>query len=218
MTGNFRMERCGHIDMYYAPHNEYINTLASVVIIGITPGWTQMRTAYEAARAGLAKGMSDEEVCRIAKEAASYAGSMRQNLISMLDELRLNEKMGLPSCADLFERQRNLLHTTSVLRFPIFVRNKNYTGASPLLLANTFLRTKAIAYMKEELPLLDEKALVIPLGRAVEQVLHVMKEEGILNGQHCLWGFPHPSGANGHRFRQFEANRSLMLDRIHEQL
>ncbi|MFM1653563.1 hypothetical protein ACI7RC_15830 [Brevibacillus sp. B_LB10_24] len=31
----------------------------------------------------------------------------------------------------------------------------------------------------------------------------------------CLWGFPHPSGANGHRHQQFASNYPLMKNIVH---
>ena len=39
-----------NIEIYYAPHNEYINPKAKVLIVGITPGFIQMSTAIATAR------------------------------------------------------------------------------------------------------------------------------------------------------------------------
>ena len=38
-----------NMEIYYAPHNEIINDNAKIFIIGITPGWTQTKIAYETA-------------------------------------------------------------------------------------------------------------------------------------------------------------------------
>ena len=38
-----------NMEIYYAPHNEIINENAKIFIIGITPGWTQTKIAYETA-------------------------------------------------------------------------------------------------------------------------------------------------------------------------
>jgi hypothetical protein len=43
------------------------------------------------------------------------------------------------------------------------------------------------------------KPLIIPLGKAVESVLEQFIKEGSISESQCLMGFPHPSGANGHR-------------------
>ena len=59
--------------------------------------------------------------------------------------------------------------------------------------------------------LLVPDALIIPLGKSVEEVLNDMVEDKILKKEQCLFGFPHPSGANGHRKAQFEQNKSNLL-------
>ncbi|GIP22066.1 uracil-DNA glycosylase family protein [Paenibacillus sp. J22TS3] len=215
LTPDFLMEQSGPIQMYYAPHNEYLNASASVVITGITPGWTQMRAAYESAAASLAEGLGDAEVCMKSKKAASFAGPMRNNLINMLDELGLQTVLKLPTCRELFGQERTLLHTTSLLRFPVFVHGKNYTGASPALLSHALLRNRGLGFIREELALLDQRALIIPLGKAVEQTMRAAQKEGWLEGRHILWGFPHPSGANGHRVSQFRANFEQMRAAVH---
>ncbi|WP_260859205.1 hypothetical protein [Siminovitchia fortis] len=37
MNEHFFMEKDGKLEMYYAPHNEFINCHAEIVIVGITP-------------------------------------------------------------------------------------------------------------------------------------------------------------------------------------
>lgn len=56
-----------------------------------------------------------------------------------------------------------------------------------------------------------EEILLIPLGKAVEEVLIKLKEDGIVKEEQVLMGFPHPSGANVNRVSQFEANRDNMI-------
>jgi hypothetical protein len=203
------MERNGKLEMYYAPHNEYINPSAKVIIMGLTPGFTQMEIAIREAILGLEAGLSDEEVCRTAKETARFAGSMRNTLIHMLDTLKLNHYLNLASCEELFQKHQTILHTTSLLRFPVFVDNKNYSGAQPHLLSNSFLRTYALSSLREELSILPH-ALIVPLGRTVEGMLELLMSAGELDKQRCLWGFPHPSGANGHKYKQFSSHQEQM--------
>ena len=57
----------------------------------------------------------------------------------------------------------------------------------------------------------SEKILLIPLGRAVEEVLLKLKENGIIKEEQILMGFPHPSGANVNRVTQFENNKESMI-------
>lgn len=213
LAGDLLMERSGQLEMYYAPHNEVINPAAKIMIVGITPGWTQMSLALKSAQEGLKAGLTDEAVCRQAKEAAGFAGPMRTHLLDMLDTLELPQYLGIRSSAELFMEHRGLLHTTSLLRYPVFAAGKNYNGTHPGLLTDSFLKPKAVLSLREELSFMDEP-LIIPLGIRVEQVLQLLVQDGVLNTGRCLWGFPHPSGANGHRQKQFAGNKESMRDQI----
>jgi hypothetical protein len=59
-----------------------------------------------------------------------------------------------------------------------------------------------------------QPALIIPLGKTVEMGLHLLERANKVDAQQCLWGFPHPSGANGHRHAQFTSNLSQMKNKI----
>ncbi|WP_339318330.1 uracil-DNA glycosylase family protein [Paenibacillus sp. FSL R10-2734] len=211
------MKRSGKLEMYYAPHNEYMNPSAKVIIIGLTPGFTQMRIAMQEAVIGLEAGLSDEEVCKRAKEAARFAGAMRHTLIHMLDTLGLHQYLNLTSCDELFQVQQTNLHTISLLRFPVFVEKKNYSGVHPKLLSDPFLREYALLSLEQELDILSQ-ALIIPLGKTVEATLQLLVSEGKLDHRRCLWGFPHPSGANGHRFKQFASYQENMTKILQDHL
>lgn len=213
LVSDLLMQRSGMLEMFYAPHNEYVNPAAKVVIIGITPGWTQMRIALRAAKAGFKAGLSDEAVCRQAKEEAGFAGTMRTHLIEMLDALELHRYLGIGSSGELFQDQHELLHTTSLLRFPVFVAGNNYNGTHPSLRTNPFLNRTALSSLQDELSLMNQP-LIIPLGKNVEQVLQQLAADGGLDAKRCIWGFPHPSGANGHRHKQFASHQESMRSKI----
>jgi hypothetical protein len=209
LVDDFLMERSGQLEMYYSPHNEYVNLAAKVIIIGITPGWTQMKIAFQEARTLLGHGLPDEEVGKRAKQAARFAGSMRRNLITMLNRLELHHVLNISSCEDLFGAEEHLLHSTSLLPYPLFLSRNNYTGSHPNLLSNPFLRHTALSLLGEQLQGLTP-SLIIPLGKTVDEVLHVMEHEGKIDARRCLWGFPHPSGVNAHRHRQLESKYGTM--------
>ena len=57
----------------------------------------------------------------------------------------------------------------------------------------------------------SEEILLISLGKAVEEVLIKLKEDGVIKEEQILMGFPHPSGANVNRVTQFEANKDNMI-------
>lgn len=199
MTEEFLISQGGDLDIYYAPHNEYINNDAKIVIVGITPGWSQMRIAFESFMKGL---------------AASFSGGMRRNLISMLDQCGLHEALHIDGSDTLFERNRPLLHTTSVLKYPVFFRGKNYTGHQPDLLKTAMLAEYATEVFPEELARINSHGLIIPLGITAERIIRHLYTANQLTGHTILSGFPHPSGANGHRAKQFEQNKYAMIEKI----
>ncbi len=194
------------MEIYYAPHNEIVNENAKVMIVGITPGWTQTKIAYQTAYDGLFHHLNDEQIKKNCKIAARFAGSMRKNVIEMLDKIELNQYLNIISCSELFSIDNDLLHTTSLIPYPVFIKGKNYTGSHPCILDSDVLKEYVKTYFYKEVETMNE-VLIIPLGKAVEVVLKEMVNEGIICESQCLFGFPHPSGANGHRKKQFESNQ-----------
>lgn len=199
--------------IYYAPHNEYINKQAKIFIVGITPGWTQTNIAFSTANKNLNNGYSYEEVSKECKQSARFAGSMRNNLVDMLNELQLNKCLNLSSCSQMFSENCDLMHTTSLIPYPVFINDKNYTGTNPKILESVTLFKYVEDYFYKEVKEL-EKVLIIPLGIAVEEVLLTMVSKDIIKEEQCLFGFPHPSGANGHRKKQFLSRKEQLTNKI----
>ncbi|PFR94888.1 uracil-DNA glycosylase family protein [Priestia megaterium] len=191
------------LSMYYSPHNDYINPDAHIVIAGITPGWFQMKTAFKQCVSSLSHHQL-EQVLYETKKAASFSGTMRVNLIDMLDQCGIAKVMGINGAAELFASQRDLLHTTSVLKYPVFYKRKNYTGHQPPIERSALLSRYAFEVFPQELNEIKNPCLIVPLGKAVENVLRKLLLEPSLSRHTYLFGFPHPSGANGHRKRIFE--------------
>lgn len=129
---------------------------------------------------------------------------MRSNMTVMFDGIGLHTALGLNSSAQLFTDRKDLLSGTSAVLYPVFVAEKNYSG-SPAILRSPILRAFASQVLAAELARASD-ALVVPLGQAAA--------DGVLlagvDRRRVLDGFPHPSGANGHRAKHY-------LDR-HEQL
>lgn len=173
-----------------------------------------MEIAFRTARRELDRGATPEEANRQAKMAGSFAGSMRRNLLSMLDELNLPGILGIRATEDLFTTSRELLHTSSVFRYPVFRYESNYTGSNPRAVNSKLLMTMARTFLAPELRQL-QKAIIIPLGKVAAEVVRVIiEQEGVISPDRCLFGFPHPSGANGHRGTEFAANKALLRQRL----
>lgn len=200
------------MSIYYVPY-EYVNKRAKLMIIGITPGFTQMELAIRCAREDLLQGVPSDLIDQRAKKLASFAGPMRKNLIEMLNQIGLPGAIGIEGSELLFEERRDLLHTTSVIRYPVFRQSKNYTGHSPAILKSDTLYRYAESILLPEL-LEVKDALVIPLGKSVSDVIQAFVDKGWLAGERCLFEMPHPSGANGHRKKQFEQSSPGMRQKV----
>lgn len=210
LTKDFLIEKDKNIEIYYAPHNEYINPKAKIFIVGITPGFQQMSTAISEARKSLETTDNIEEIQYKCKVAGRFSGSLRRNIISMLDDTKLNEFLGLVSCSELFEDKDYLLHTVSLIPYSVFVKGKNYTGHTPKLIKSEFLMKYVYDNFVKEIENLKD-VIVIPLGRAVEEVIERLIEMQIIDEKQVLRGFPHPSGANVNRLVQLEENKEVMI-------
>lgn len=57
-------------------------------------------------------------------------------------------------------------------------------------------------------------ALVVPLGKAAQDAVAFLAADGLVSTAQCMTGFPHPSGANGHRVRQYAANREGLAGQV----
>ena len=213
-------EFCIHEDhrivAYYAPF-DYLNRLARVAVVGVTPGPTQMRESYAVVRDALRAGQSDQQALQAVKARASFKG-MRRDLARWLDELGLATLLGLRSCSELFQDpHRGLLHTTSAVRYPVFARRgdgtlANYPGSNPDIVAHPWLRDMIETTLAGELPALPS-AIVIPLGRASRALAH-LQDQGAVDPARCLIGLPHPSPASPLRERYFQDAKAHLLNQV----
>lgn len=192
----------GPIDICYAPF-EYINEQARVVIVGITPGQTQMVNAIREVRRQLDMGADERTALIAAKQTGAFSGAMRPNLVSLLDAIGLQQWLNIASCNDLMGAgsAAHLVQTTSVLRNPVFVRGENYNG-TPGMTRNPLLRQHLLDYFGQDARALPN-AVFVPLGDKVSEALHFVADKGFLDRSRILDGLPHPSGANAERIAYF---------------
>lgn len=199
-SSDLTLAQDGRIRVAYAPF-DHVVTNAKLVIVGITPGLSQATVALDAARQHLANGVDLEEALRRAKLTGSFSGTLRSNLVAMLDSIGVHGLFGLKTTADLFAPGAEHVHFTSALRYPVFVDGKNYNG-TPDMLKTPILRQMIDTHLAEEAALLP-KALWLPLGPKAETALQHLATRGLLEKSRILAGLPHPSGANGERIAVF---------------
>lgn len=189
-----------NINIVYAPF-DFINREAKIVIVGITPGKTQMRNAILEFRNQILKGENLEVALLAAKKFASFSGPMRVNLVRILDIIGVNGLLNIKSTESLWNCDARLVNFTSILKYPTFIDGKNYNG-SPSMINNLFLREQICEYFFEELKLLPN-AIFVPLGPVVSEALVWATGKIGINSEQILSGLPHPSGANAERIAYF---------------
>ena len=209
MADEFLLEQEGRLQVYWIPF-ERLNRAARIAVIGLTPGWHQMQQAFTAARDAFRAGITDDLlVLEHIDRQAGFAGSMRANMVKMLDAIGLPAALGVLTSAELFQQRDDLIHGTSALRYPVFIDGKNYGGANPTVVRSALLTRFVHEHLAPELEAIPD-ALVLPLGKAVEGCLHMLIASQQLEEIRCLFGFPHPSGANGHRAAHFRRNEATL--------
>lgn len=127
IPSSLKMEKDGNLSIFYIPF-DYVNPLARIVLVGITPGFTQLINAMREAQNQLKSGADHMVALHAAKRMGAFSGSMRPNLVAMLDCLGINDWLGINTSDNLFGSANHLVHTTSVLRHPVFVDGENYNG------------------------------------------------------------------------------------------
>lgn len=192
----------GDIEICYAPF-EYVNDQAKVVIVGITPGQTQMVNAIREARTRLRAGDSHHNALIAAKQTGAFSGAMRPNLIALLDSIGLQHWLRIESCGELLGTgsARSMVQTTSVLRNPVFAKGQNYNG-TPNMTKNVLLRQHLLEHFGQDAKALPQ-AVFVPLGDKVSEALHFIADKGLIDRARILDGLPHPSGANAERIAYF---------------
>ena len=195
------------IQVPYAPFDT-INSNAKIIIAGITPGWTQLYNSYKYII------QSDEEnedlLLKKAKRKGSFSGHMRVILTKWLDEIGLSKTLKVNTMNELFnDLNDDILHTTSILRYPVFINHKNYTGYNPKMLKHKYFLNVINNTFIPELSMM-KNALLIPLGSAVNEVINSLK----IKMPFCLKEFPHPSTANVWRNKQFNKHKEDFIELI----
>ena len=196
------------IDIVFTPFDS-ANPNAKVVFVGLTPGLAQLQLALHETATALQAGASLDDALVRAKQVAAFAGAMRTNLITMLDGIGLPSALGITSCASLFAEDAALAGSTSAICHAVFVRGRNYSGA-PSIDKHPVLAAAARQVLAANLTVAPD-SLVVPLGRAAAKGVAL---SGV-DSSRVLDGFPHPSGANGHRASHYEANRARMRHTVH---
>lgn len=165
---------------------EYVNPEAEVVIVGITPGNSQLK--------GEREGLDKREI----KRQNAFAGNMRPNLVKMLDYVGVNRLLGIETCRSLWADDFDRVEMTSLLKEATYEMKKDGTK-------EMFKHAWKIAKSEKLTKMLNEgfvsdcsqygKArLFVACGPGVYDVLCGLKEKGVISAP--IIGIAHPSGGN----------------------
>lgn len=200
LGGRLTLASEGRIEIAYAPFEHVVPT-ARVVIVGITPGAHQAGNATAEARRRILAGDDDATALAAAKVYGSFSGAMRDGLVRMLDHVGLNAKLGILTCARLWDSQAHLVHFTSALRYPVFLDGENYNG-NPSMTRTPLLRRMIDDHLAEEARALPD-ALWVPCGGTAAEGVEWLVRQGLLDRDRVCRGMPHPSPANAERVHFF---------------
>lgn len=180
------MAKIGDKYVFEPTEFDYVNPKAEVVIVGITPGNSQL------------KGERNELDKREIKRINAFAGSMRPNLVNMLDFIGVNKLLGIESCCTLWEEDFDKVDMTSLLVEATYELKKDGTKEM-FRHANKIAKSEKLTKMLEEgfvknCSRYENPVLYVACGPGVYDVLKSLQEEHKIKGQ--VVAITHPSGAN----------------------
>lgn len=197
---SFLLAREGRYSSYYIPF-ESVNSAARVVVVGISPGFVQWKNAMRETQRQMTAGATVEASLRAARLTGAFSGAIRPNFVALLDAIGVQRWLRIASCATLFDVDAPLVQVSAILRHPVFVDGKNYSG-TPAMPRQAFLREEMLRYFAHEAAMLPD-AVYIPMGASVSEGLDWLARQGVLREDRILHGLPHPSGANAERVAYF---------------
>lgn len=172
---------------------DYVNENAIVVIVGITPGPSQLE--------GSKTGLSPQEY----KRTFAFKGAIRKNLIKMLNYIGVNNLLGISSCESLWEDDFNLIEMTSLLKDATFVvtkkGEKGFNKAEKILKSELLLRRMNEGFVKD-CKKYGKAKLFVACGEGVYATLNQIKSLGKIKVP--VIGIAHPSPNNGLRVSYYQ--------------
>jgi len=182
--------------VFYTPF-EHVERRAKLVIVGITPGPTQLKMAYSKAQDLLRSGTPTEGVLSAVKAHAAFGGPLRSNLVKMLHHFGFGAILGVSNEADLWSSSAHLLHSTSVVPHAAFRDGKMFNGSFKQIMASPAFRTCFERNFVPELAQISRDAVFVALGDTPLAALDHCVSMGLLEPERVLGALAHPSTQGG---------------------
>lgn len=199
----FSLGREGQYDLQFIPF-EHLNRDARLVIVGITPGNTQLDIAYKKAQELLRAGRPEEEIIVEVKKAGAFGGpSMKPNLLKMLRHFQFEKLLGIDDVDTLWGDNADLLHSTSVVPHAAFKAGVRFNGSFAEVMDLPLLKQCFLDCFVPSAMEISRDALFVALGPCPQAALEWCVEEGALRRGQVLGSFCHPSSAGGSTTRYY---------------
>jgi hypothetical protein len=206
---SFSPEIQDEFGQFYAPF-DWVNEDADVVLIGITPGRAQAKAALKSLRGSLRRGLTAPDAARVAKQAASFDGDMRDIAAQLMNRFMFPKLFGLRDAADLFGSASHRAQYTSLLRYPVLhwqTKKKksgqkitgwfDYSGANSVFSVE-MLRRSIDQHFEPEITQFKH-AWLVPFGPVPAMALESMVARDLVDPDRVLPGVNHPSGTQWNR-------------------
>lgn len=199
--------------LHYVPF-EHVNTNARLVLVGITPGPTQMKCARARARELLnSPTMTSTDTLREIKKSCAFSG-MRERINEMLDHFGVPQYLGVETASSFWGSDFGHFNPTSVVpnaAFKITALKKDayFNGPFSEVLRVALLRREFEDVFIPSIESIRKDALYIGMGPVVDEALNWCASRGVLAKPQILGCFPHASGASGSQFAYFMRRKRL---------
>ena len=185
---------------------EFVNPDAKLVIVGITPGNTQIGGTYATSEQMLRSGELKEDILRTVKRLNSFGGdSMKPNLLKMLRYFEFERLLGIDDVAELWGKSHHLFQATSVVPNAAFKWGTKRGAAGWQMFAGSFqdvLKSRVLRQQFEQVFLpsverMNAGAVYVGLGPTPDAALQFCVDEGLIRADQFIGSFPHPSAGAG---------------------
>lgn len=177
---------------------EHVNSDARLVIVGITPGPTQLEEAYSTAQCQLQTGAPRHEAMHEIKKVGAFGGAgMRPNLVRMLRHFSVGAYMGITDEASVWGSNASLFHATSIIPHAAFRHERPFAGSfRDIQKSAVFFECFRHCFLPE-LAELGGQALILGLGPTVDEAPGWCVSQSLLRAHQVLGAFPHPLTGSG---------------------
>jgi len=203
------------LECYYAPF-DYINRDAKIILVGITPGATQMNNSINSAKELISSGENPIDSMKKIKIDGSFSGKMRPLAKNILNKTGYHKILGITCCSELWNKHNDLVQFCSLLKYPVFFKGGNYNG-KPDPFKVSELKEMLYDEFINDLALINKDAILVPFGNFVANVIAELKGQGLISqrittNKYGIVSLPHPSGENNESISLLLKDKYLPLN------